>query len=429
MGTPQMGATASQRSIPVDDLRKCIHCGLCTSACPTYLQLGSEPDSPRGRIHLMSAVQQGRIGWTDEVVQHLDLCLECRACETACPSGVPYSRLLEAARDDIAKSYRRPWRERVILNVFRDFLFPYPGRLRLIFLPVKLMGGLIRKVSGILPQDLQRMLSLLPHDFPDQSRYKLPPVVPAVGERRHRVALLTGCIGSVLFARTNWATARVLAHNGCEVVIPQDQGCCGALHLHTGASETTREFARHNLKAFDLDDVDAIIVNAAGCGSTVKEYGHVLAGDPAVADRAAAMSAKTKDISEFLVEIGLRPMTREVAKKVAYHDACHLAHGQGVRSQPRQILAQVPGLELVDIRDSEICCGSAGLYNILQHEMAERLLMDKVDAVLETGAELLATGNPGCLMQIAKGLKERGSDVRVVHPIEILAQAYGENLN
>lgn len=421
MGTPQS-------TIPVEDLRKCIHCGLCTSACPTYLQLGSEPDSPRGRIHLMNAVHQGRITWTEDVVKHLDLCLECRACETACPSGVPYAQLLEAARDDIAKNYKRPLRERLILKVFRDNLFPYPNRLRLTFLPVKLMGGLVRKVSGILPADLQRMLALLPEEFPDESRYKLPPVVPAIGERRYRVALMTGCIGSVLFARTNWATARVLAHNGCEVVIPQDQGCCGALHLHTGASDTTRKLARNNLKAFDLESVDAVIVNAAGCGSTVKEYGHVLEDDPTVAGQAKTFSAKTRDVSEFLAEIGLRPMTREVPKKVAYHDACHLAHGQGVRSQPRRILAQVPGLQLVDIRDSEICCGSAGLYNILQPEMAERLLKAKVDAILETGAELLATGNPGCLMQIAKGLRGRGSHVRVVHPVEILAEAYGENL-
>ena len=429
MGTPQARGRAIQSSIPVDDLRTCIHCGLCTSACPTYLQLGSELDSPRGRIHLMSAVQQGRIGWTDDVVKHLDLCLECRACETACPSGVPYSKLLEAARDDIAREFKRPLRERLILKVFRDALFPYPSRLRATFLPVRLMGGLVRRLSGLLPQELRRMLDLLPEKLPDEARYRLPPVVPAIGERRYRVALLTGCIGSVLFARTNWATARVLAHNGCEVVIPQEQGCCGALHLHTGASATTREFARRNLEAFDPDGVDAIIVNAAGCGSTLKEYGDVLAEEPHLAAGAAAFSAKTKDISEFLAEIGLRPMTRVVSRRVAYHDACHLAHGQGVRSQPRQILSQVPGLQLFDIRDSEICCGSAGLYNILQPDMAERLLEAKVDTVLETGAELLATGNPGCLMQIAKGLKDRGSNVRVVHPIEIVAEAYGENLD
>jgi len=429
MATPRPDAKPTQSTIPADILRTCIHCGLCTSACPTYLQLGSETDSPRGRIHLMNAVQQGKIGWTEEVVRHLDLCLECRACETACPSGVHYSKLLEAARDDIARAYRRPFRERVILKLFRDMLFPYPGRLRLLFLPVKLFGGLVRKASGILPHDLQRMLALLPETLPGESRYRLPAVVPAVGPRRYRVALLTGCIGSVLFARTNWATARVLAHNGCEVIIPQEQGCCGALHLHSGASETTRKFARRNLEAFDPKSVDAVIVNAAGCGSTVKEYGDVLASDPRWADKAAAFSVKAKDISEFLVEIQRRPMVREVRKRVAYHDACHLAHGQGIRSQPRRLLSEVPGLELCDLRDSEICCGSAGLYNILQPEMAERLLEQKVDAVLESGAELIATGNPGCLMQIAKGLRERRSTARVVHPVEILAEAYGEELS
>lgn len=428
MSTAQSQATATQSSIPLDDLRTCIHCGLCTSACPTYLKLGSELDSPRGRIYLMSAVQQGRIGWTGEVVKHLDLCLECRACETACPSGVPYGRLLEAARDEITKAYPRPWRERLLLKVFRDTLFPYPARLRLALWPVRIAGGLIRKLSGILPDELGRMLELLPQELPDERRYRLPPVVPAAGERRYRVALLTGCVGSVLFARANWATARVLAHNGCEVVIPQDQGCCGALHLHTGASETAREFARRNLKAFPLDDVDAIIVNAAGCGSTLKEYGDMLAGDPAAGPVAERLSAKTKDISEFLSQIDLKPMTHPVPKTVAYHDACHLAHGQGIRKEPRELLAQVPGLRLVELRDAEICCGSAGIYNILQPEMAERLLDDKVDAILATGAEVVATGNPGCLMQIAKGLAGRGGKVQVVHPIEILAQAYGEAL-
>lgn len=423
-----LARAAAPSTIPTDILRTCIHCGLCTSSCPTYLQLGTETDSPRGRIHLMRAVQQGEIDWTAEVVKHLDLCLECRACETACPSGVHYSKLLEAARDDIAKTYRRALRERLILRVFRDMLFPYPSRLRATFWPVRVMGGLVRKVSGILPRDLRRMLSLLPAELPDEARYRLPEVVPAVGERRYRVALLTGCIGSVLFARTNWATARVLAHNGCEVVIPRNQGCCGALHLHSGASGTTREFARRNLEAFDLASVDAVIVNAAGCGSTVKEYGDVLAADPAWAGQAAAFSAKTRDISEFLAEIGLRPMTHEVPKRVAYHDACHLAHGQGIRIPPREILSQVPGLELCDLRDSELCCGSAGLYNILQPEMAERLLQQKIDAILETGAQLVATGNPGCLMQIAKGLRERHTGIDVVHPVEILAQAYGERL-
>jgi len=413
-------------SIPMKDLQTCIHCGLCTSSCPTYLELGAEPDSPRGRIHLMRAVAEGRLEWTADVVRHLDLCLECRACETACPSGVKYGSLLEAAREDIAKAYKRPLRERLIYSVLRDRLFPYPRRMNFLLAPVRLFGKAIRGLSAALPADLRRMLALLPERPESPAAYALPEVMPAEGERRYRVALLTGCVASVLFARTNWATARVLARNGCEVVIPKAQGCCGALHLHSGAVDAARDFARHNLDVFDIDSVDAVIINAAGCGSTVREYAHALAGDPRYAAKAEAFSRKAKDVSVFLHEIGLRPMEVPLNLKVAYHDACHLSHGQGVRKEPRELLRSIPGVELVDLREPEICCGSAGIYNILQPEMAGRLLERKVDAVLETGAKVLATGNPGCLMQIAKGLRERGLKVQVVHPIELVAQAYGE---
>lgn len=373
----------------------------------------------------MRAVAEGRSEWTDEIIGHLDLCLECRACETACPSGVPYASLLESARTEIARVKRRPFRERVIYGIFRDRLFPFPMRLKIAFAPVKLFGGVIRKLSSVLPGDLRRMISLLPDMSESTKQYALPDVLPAVGQRRYRVALFTGCISSVLFAKTNWATAHVLAQNGCEVIIPKAQGCCGALHLHSGAPETTRQFATHNLGVFDPDDVDAIIINAAGCGSTLKEYGILFDERDETAPLARRFSEKTRDISEFLAEIDLVPMTRTINRTVAYHDACHLAHGQKVRMQPRNVLRQVPGLKVVDIRDSEVCCGSAGLYNILQPDMAEALLKQKIDAIEETGAEILATGNPGCLMQIAKGLKERGKEVKVVHPIEILAEAYG----
>ena len=416
---------AQRTSIPMADLQTCIHCGLCTSACPTYLELGSELDSPRGRIHLMRAVTEGRIGWSDDVVAHLDLCLECRACETACPSGVKYAQLLEAARADIERQYRRPLRERLILGLLRDRILPYPGRLKWALAPVRLLGPLARSLARLLPNDARRMVEILPQAAP-AGPYQLPEVVPAVGERKYRVALLTGCVAQVLFARTNWATARVLARAGCEVVIPKEQGCCGALHLHSGAPQTTQALARKNLRAFDLDGVDAIITNAAGCGSTLKEYGHVLASDSEYARQAERFSEKAQDISVFLDKIGLPPFTRSVPLKVAYHDACHLAHGQGVRAEPRRLLAQIPGLELVELRESEVCCGSAGLYNILQPEMAERLLERKMQAIADTGAQVVATGNPGCLMQIAKGLRDRGSAVEVVHPIELLARAYGE---
>lgn len=420
MATPEV-----KISIPDDLLRTCIHCGLCTSSCPTYLELGSELDSPRGRIHLMRGVAEGRIGWSEEVVEHLDLCLECRACETACPSGVPYAKLLEAAREEIAKEYRRPWRERLIMGLFRDRLFPYPSRLRLSLLPLRLTGKLGRRAAGALSKDLGRMVGLLGELPRRERRYALPAVVPAEGARRYRVALLTGCVGSVLFARANWATAQVLAANGCEVIIPRAQGCCGALHLHTGARKTTRSFARRNLEAFEASDVDAVITNAAGCGSTLKEYGDLFDGEPE-AESAAAFSRKAMDIAAFLAEIGPLPVKRPVRWRVAYHDACHLAHGQGVRAEPRKLLKEIPGLDLVELEESEVCCGSAGLYNIVQAEMAERLLERKVGHVLNTQAQVLATGNPGCLMQIAKGLRERGVSMPVLHPIEILAIAYGK---
>lgn len=412
-------------AIPQADLEKCIHCGLCTSHCPTYLELGSELDSPRGRIHLMRGVAEGRIGWTAEVVRHLDLCLECRACETACPSGVPYARLLEAAREEIARVHRRPWRERLILRALRDGLLPYPARMRLALLPLRLTGSFGRRAARLLSRELGRMASLVGELPGSPRRFALPPLVPAEGKRRYRVALLAGCVGSVLFARANWATAQVLAVNGCEVVIPPGQGCCGALHLHSGAREAAREFARRNLEAFRPADFDAIVTNAAGCGSTLKEYRELFEGEPE-AGAAGAFSEKAVDVSAFLAQAGLVPARRAVPWRVAYHDACHLAHGQGVRSEPRKLLREVPGLDLVELEESEVCCGSAGLYNLLQPEMAERLLERKVGYILRTGAQAIATGNPGCLMQIAKGLRDRGADLPVLHPVEILAVAYGK---
>jgi len=408
----------------MDQLLRCVHCGLCTSVCPTYLELGSEADSPRGRIYLMRAVAEGRLAWTADVLEHLDSCLECRACETACPAGVAYGQLLEAARADIAQTYRRPWRERLLFGLFRDALFPYPGRLKAALAPVRIGGGLLRRLAGLLPRDVRHMLALLPPRL-DTDAPPLPAVIPPQGERRFRVAFLAGCVGQVLFQPANWATVRVLAANGCEVFIPAGQGCCGALHLHSGAVETARRLARRNVDAFDLDGVDAIITNAAGCGSTLKEYGQLLAGDPVYEERAARFARRVRDVTEFLAAIDLVPPTRPVRRVVAYHDACHLAHGQGVRVEPRRLLAAIPELKLVELRDSDHCCGSAGLYNILQPEMAARLLDKKMAAIRETGADTVAAGNPGCVMQIAKGVREQGLAIDVRHPVELLAEAYG----
>ncbi|MFS8664687.1 MAG: (Fe-S)-binding protein, partial [Limnochordales bacterium] len=287
-----------------------------------------------------------------------------------------------------------------------------------------LRGGLLRRLAGLLPRDVRHMLALLPPRL-DTDAPPLPAVIPPQGERRFRVAFLAGCVGQVLFQPANWATVRVLAANGCEVFIPPGQGCCGALHLHSGAVETARRLARRNVDAFDLDGVDAIITNAAGCGSTLKEYGQLLAGDPVYEERAARFARRVRDVTEFLAAIDLVPPTRPVRRVVAYHDACHLAHGQGVRVEPRRLLAAIPELKLVELRDSDHCCGSAGLYNILQPEMAARLLDKKMAAIRETGADTVAAGNPGCVMQIAKGVREQGLAIDVRHPVELLAEAYG----
>lgn len=311
----------------------------------------------------------------------------------------------------------------VLLAILRDRLFPYPGRLAAALRPVRSMGGALKRLAGLLPADIRRMLALLPPGAPS-ALPPLPFVIPAQGQRRYRVALLTGCVAQVLFPEINWATARVLAMNGCEVVVPAGQGCCGALHLHSGAPEMARGFARRNVEAFELDDVDAVITNAAGCGSTLKEYGHLLQDD-AAASQAARFAGKVRDVTEFLAEIGIVPPAQPVHRVVAYHDACHLAHGQGIRNEPRQLLRAIPGLRLVELREADHCCGSAGLYNILQPGMAARLLEKKIAAIAATGADTVATGNPGCLMQIAKGLREHGLAVDVRHPVELLAEAYG----
>lgn len=426
-GTSSAG-TPHGSTINYDDLLTCVHCGLCLPVCPTYLQLGNENDSPRGRIYLMRAVAEGRLQWDDTVVGHLDLCLECRACETACPAGVEYGHLLESARAEIEQVHPRSTRHRWLNGMLRDRILPFPDRLRLALAPVRLLQrlGVADGLARALPGDLGTLLSVLP-PVPSSSGTPLPEVVPAVGTRRYRVALLTGCVGSVLFERANIATVEVLTRNGCEVVIPRDQGCCGALHHHTGAPDTARELGRRNLAAFDPDSVDAIITNSAGCGSTLKEYGRLFAEDEQWAQKARKFGEKVKDIAEFLAAIGPEAPSQPLQRKVTYHDACHLAHGQGVREQPRQLLEMIPGVECVPLRDSDRCCGSAGMYNIMQPEMAGQLLQNKIEAILETGADTVATGNPGCAMHIARGLRERGLPIDIKHPVELLAESYGEN--
>lgn len=430
-------------SEPLGDVSKylsCIHCGICTSACPTYLELGSEVDSPRGRIHLMRSVAEGRLEMTRDVVHHLEMCLDCQACVTACPSGVPYGELIEDAKQHIEKQKLRPLRDRMLLKVLRDWLFPYAGRIRFAMAPLRWVTKVpgVRSLLEKLPFGVGKMVQLVP---PAYLKGTLPPTdeaelvrqmhegfVPAFGKPKGRVALLRGCIGSVLFSDVNRATVYVLARNGYDVVIPTDQGCCGSLHMHTGAKETARAHARSLIDSFaaacapgdhTFKSYDAILVNAAGCGSAIKHYGDLFDGDP----RAQAFAHKVRDVSEFLAHCQLEPMGA-VDLTVTYHDACHLLHGQGIQYEPRHLLQQIPGLKLVPLQESGTCCGSAGVYNIVQQDMGEQLLERKMTHIRTTGAAVVATGNSGCALQIAMGARARGLDLQVVHPIELLYTAY-----
>jgi len=428
---PTLGAT-----IPYNRYLDCVHCGLCTSACPTYLETGDENDSPRGRIYLMRAVTDGRIELTDSVRRHLDLCLDCRSCETACPSGVQYGRLIEPFRVELqqrdaerGKDETKGWFHRFVLYG----LFPYPKRMRWALAPARLMQMLrldrvaeALRLTKLLPRKLQRMHSLLPRLKPRPK--PLPEVLPAIGERRARVALFTGCVAEAMFAETNWATARVLQHNGCEVVVPKSQACCGAIHYHSGAGEPALELAEQNCTAFDPADVDAVIINVAGCGSMLKDYGHIAEElaphDPQKQQRLSQFAEKVKDVSEFLMELGPRPPSGEVRLRAAYHDACHLVHAQGVREQPRELLAMVPGLELVPLAESDICCGAAGSYNLTEPEMADRLGERKLRNILDADPQVVVMGNAGCSLQIQSAIRQAGKTIRVAHPMDILDLSY-----
>ena len=406
----------------------CVHCGLCTASCPTYVELGNENDSPRGRIYLMRSVTDGRLPMTDSVRRHLELCLDCRACESACPSGVQYGKLIEPFRvameeqgESSAKS--SDWFHKYILFG----LFPFPDRMRKALWPARIAQTLrLDKLfigSGLwrlLPPRLGRLVTLLPPL--EKPAPALPNVLPAKGRRRARVALFTGCVSDVMFRQTNWATARVLQENGCDVVVPTAQGCCGAIHLHAGSSGPARELADTNIAALKADDVDAIIVNVAGCGSMLKDYGHHW-HDEAQPLR-EKFAGKVKDVSEFLAQLGLIAPTGEMPITVTYHDACHLAHAQKVREQPRALLEKIPGLKLVDLPESELCCGAAGTYNLTEPEMAERLSRRKLRNILSTGARVVATANAGCLLQIAREARLQGERLRIVHPVDLLDMSY-----
>jgi glycolate oxidase iron-sulfur subunit len=410
------------------DLMSCVHCGLCLPACPTYLETGSEADSPRGRLVLMRKMHEGSLSPADAgVTDHLDLCLGCRACETACPSGVPYGRILETARARIHAERVRPPLTDLSRRGLLDTL-ARPARLSVALRMAQATTGggvpalAVRALSGDSAQPAQRTI------LPDVLAPALPPAVtPAVGPKRARIGVLSGCAMRVLFGDVNADTVRVLAANGCEVLVNRRQGCCGALHGHNGLGDAAQDFARDLIDAFSpFDGLDAVVVNSAGCGSQMKEYGQLLADDPAYAARARQFAAKMRDVCEWLDELGwVAPLAPGVGNEVVmtYHDACHLAHGQGVRDAPRRLLALLPDVRWVPLAESEVCCGSAGIYNLTEPDMARRLRSRKLDHILATGASVVATGNPGCLSWVTAGLEERGlSHVRVAHPVTLLAE-------
>ncbi len=426
----KIGAGAFDQLDPPDSelYLDCIHCGFCLPTCPTYLVLGNEMDSPRGRLYLIRTASEGKIGVSDSFVKHMDLCLLCRACETACPSGVKFGFLMEAARGQVERRYQRPAVERRL----RDFLlytFTDLSRLRRLssLLLVYQRSGLQQLVrdSGFLRffGRLGRMEALLP-SIQDPRLDALPEVTPAKGQRRGRVGLLLGCVQRFFFAHVNAATVRVLSENGYEVVVPRDQGCCGSLLVHEGERERGKALARQTIECFELANVDAVAVNAAGCGSVMKEYWQLFQTDPAYARRAEAFSKKVRDISELLAEVPLWGELQALDLTVTYHDAGHLVHGQKIRQQPRALLKQIPGLRFVELKESDFCCGSAGIYNLLHPDVAQQLLDRKIERIRETGADVVVSGNPGCSLQIEKGIRERRLQIRVMHPVELLAWSY-----
>lgn len=487
-----------------DRLMDCIHCGLCLSQCPTYAEEGLEADSPRGRVYLMRALKEGHAQPTPELVEHLDLCLGCRACETACPSGVQYGGLIEGARAYLREEYPRPWKQRTLGRII-EAIFPHPERLDLALTPVKIgrrlgLIPLLHKIGFMkLLGYVGEMEVMLPPLASTQKRLSFPDKWNAQGERQARVGMITGCVMPVMLLDVNIATAKVLSRAGCEVHAPKTQGCCGALHAHTGGMLQAREFAKRNIEAFEeveqnSGELDAIIINAAGCGASLKEYGHWLHDDAQWQSRAERFAAKVKDVSEFLdqepfktrlqslmspqsstrlssdkppndisinntaretlpntfgantlnnsemprdnanleqaqdtqnatVDVSIqKPKAQNPSPKTTYHDACHLAHGQGIRAQPRDLM-RLCGETLAPLEESEMCCGSAGIYNITQPQMAMQLLERKMKHIKNTGAKIVVMGNPGCMLQLRLGARKFGVDVEIKHPVEVLERA------
>ena len=412
------------------DLYKCVHCGFCLQACPTYLETGLETESPRGRIALMKAVNEGRIGLTESVVRHWDLCIQCRACEVACPSGVPYGRLIEATMTQVEAHRKTGLIPRILSDLSLKHLLPNQRRLGVLVGALRTYqrsglqrvvrtSRLLTAVSGRL-SELERSLPSIP-----QTTFRAAgQVMRTQHPVRARVALLSGCVMPLIHGPRMDALTRVLTRNGCEVVVPKDQVCCGALNSHVGDLATARDLARRNIDAFLDSGVETIVVASAGCGSRMKEYGHLLRDDPEYVERAERLSAMTEDVHEFLVRLPFERPSATLDYKVTYQDSCHLANAQGVTAQPRELLRSIPGVELIELPGAEICCGAGGTYTITERDFSLRLLDTKMDAVEQTAANVVATANPGCLLQLQYGASKRGLPVDVRYVVELLDEAY-----
>ena len=408
----------------IPELYQCVHCGLCLNQCPTYRALRLEPESPRGRIHLVKAAAEGRIELNERFKEHLYLCLLCRACETACPSGVQYGRIAETAREQLGPPGSPS--ARALLNFVFTRLLPFPRRLRLVFALLRFYqrAGAQQILRPLLPAKLREMDAMLPA-VPAKFFHADAEVLPPFGARRARIGMLTGCVMPLLFADVNAATVRVLRRNGCEVVLPKTQICCGALNTHNGESVAAKKMARHNIDVFLQANVDAVVVNAAGCGAVMKEYGYLLRDDPEYREKAASFSALVKDAGEFLAALGLVCDLQPVDMAVTYQDPCHLAHGQRVRAQPRKLLQAIPGLKLIEMTASDSCCGSAGIYNLTHSDMSQHLLKEKMQSVAATHAEAIVAPNPGCMLQLSYGARRYGPNVKIYHLMDLLDRACG----
>lgn len=410
----------------------CVHCGFCLSTCPSYRVIGKEMDSPRGRIYLMDAINKGEIALNTATVEHFDSCLGCLACVTTCPSGVQYDKLIAATRPQVERNYPRSLLDQLYRWIIFSF-FPYPNRVRLLLIPLLVYQKLglqqLVRATGLLKRlspRLAAMEAILPKISLQSFRDNFPTVIPAGGEKRYRVGMILGCVQRLFFSPVNEATVRVLTANGCEVIVPKTQGCCAALPHHQGQEEQAKALARQMIDSFIDTDVDAIIINAAGCGHTLKEYGHLLQDDPEYREKAKAFAAKVKDAQEFLATVGLTSKLSPLADEsltLVYQDACHLLHGQKISIQPRQLLRQIPGVQLREPIDAALCCGSAGVYNMLQPDVADELGKQKVQNLLNTGADVITSANPGCTLQIGKHLQQQGKKISIIHPMELLDYA------